>query len=315
MNFWKNLKKPIFGLSPMDGVTDFPMREIYSKIAKPDVLYTEFVSVEGLVKDRSRFVKPLTYSISQRPIVAQLFGQSPASFAEAVKIVIDLGFDGVDINMGCPAKKVVLKNAGGALIGNYDLSDKIIRSCLNAAKNFPVSIKTRILDNKWYEFLSNYNLSAVCLHGRFLKQGLCGIVNWDEIKKASGILKRNDVIVLGNGGLLNRTDAILKINTYNLDGVLFGRNSLGNPWIFNDQGFSNKDIFDAIMEHANIAWNFFGERGYVTVAKHFGWYCKNFKGAKNLRQKLILTRSFAQTQKLIMDYYDKIPTNIPRNVA
>ena len=304
MNFWKSLNKPIIGLAPMDGVTDFPMREVYSKIAKPDVLFTEFVSAEGLLKNSERLLKTLHFTDIERPIVAQLFGQTPSAFYEATKLLVFLKFDGIDINMGCPARKVLSKMAGGALIGNYDMSEKIINSCLKAANHIPVSVKTRISNTNWYKFLSGFDLSAVCLHGRYLKQGLSGDVDWIEVGKAALILKKNDLIVLGNGGIKSLSDAREKCSNYFLDGILIGRQALGNPWLFIDSSPSKKEVLDAIINHAELAWSFYGERGYPMAIKHFGWYSKGFDKAKELRLKLIKTRTLDETKEVIRSFCD-----------
>lgn len=293
MNFWKNLNIPIVGLAPMDGVTDFAMREIYSKVAKPDVIFTEFVSAEGLLREGKKLLESLKFTDKQRPIVAQLFGESPDAFKKAVKIIEYLGFDGVDINMGCPARKVLSNNAGGALIGNYDLAKEIILSCLKST-SIPVSVKTRIADKKWYMFLGNFNLAAVTIHGRFLKQGLTGEVNWEEIKLAAKILKEK-MIVLGNGGVLNRSDGILKSRKYYLDGVLIGQAALGNPWAFNGKIPGKNEILKTIERHAKIGF-------YPSILKHFGWYARNFVGAKELRKKLLRTKNFEETIKVLKEY-------------
>lgn len=297
MNFWKKLTKPIIGLAPMDGVTDYTMREIYSEIAKPDVIFTEFVSAEGIVRESEKLLRSLKFSDKERPIVAQLFGEDPDSFKKAVKIIKDLEFDGVDINMGCPARKVMLRKAGGALIENYDLSEKIILACLGAAQNFSVSVKTRISEERWYRFLSKFDLSAVTIHGRYLKQGNTGEVNWEEINRAGKILKEKNIVVLGNGGVLNKNDGILKCKEYDLDGVLIGKAALGNPWIFSEEVFDKNDILKIIERHAKIGT-------YPFILKHFGWYAKGFTGAKELRTELLKTRSFEETKKVLEKYYD-----------
>lgn len=295
MNFWQKLNKPIIGLAPMDGVTDFACREIYAEIAKPDVIFTEFVNAEGLVRGGKKLLKSLRFSQKQRPIVAQLFGDEAESFKKAVKIIEKLGFDGIDINMGCPARKVVLRKSGGALIGNFSLSKQIILSCLEST-TLPVSVKTRISDDKWYEFLSDFNLAAVTIHGRFLKSGLSGDVDWREVGKAANIMKKK-FIVLGNGGILNRDDGILKCKTFGLDGVLIGRGALGNPWVFGNEKADKTLVLKTIEKHAKIG-------DYPSVLKHFGWYAKGFEGAKDLRLKLLKTKNFTETKKVLEDYYD-----------
>lgn len=296
MNFWQSLKKPIVGLAPMDGVTDFAMREIYSEIAKPDVVFTEFVSAEGLVCGSDKLLKSLKFSGKQRPVVAQLFGENPKSFKKAVGIIEKLGFDGIDINMGCPARKVLLRKAGGALIGNYDLAEEIINLCLAAVKKIPVSLKTRVSDERWYKFLSGFSLSAVTIHGRYLKQGNTGEVDWEEIGRAGRILKEKNIVVLGNGGVLDKSDGIIKCKEHDLDGVLIGKAALGNPWVFSEEVFDKNDKLKTIERHAKIG-------SYPSVLKHFGWYAKGFIGAKELRSELLKTRCFEETKKVIEKYF------------
>src|SRR3989344_7862531 len=161
-NFWKLLKKPIIGLAPMDGVTDAAMRFIVNKYGNPDVMFTEFTNVEGIrhaVKTNKwspehRLARNFKYDESQRPIVAQIFGKDPESFRVAAKLMVELGFDGVDINMGCPAKNVSEHGSGAALIGQPDLAGEIIKAVQQGVSEsasqreigteIPVSVKTRI---------------------------------------------------------------------------------------------------------------------------------------------------------------------------
>lgn len=135
-NFWQRLPKPIIGLAPMDGITDYAFREIVSRHGKPDVMYTEFVNVEGLCHNAPQMLRAFYYSKNQRPIVAQLFGKDPGSFYEATMLVCELGFDGVDINMGCPAKNVAGHGSGAALIDKPDLALEIIISVKAAIDDY-----------------------------------------------------------------------------------------------------------------------------------------------------------------------------------
>lgn len=311
-NLFAKLKKPIVGLSPMDGITDYPMRTLQAEIAKPDVMFTEFVSVEGLEKKPERFLKQLRYSEKERPIIAQVFGATPSAFSNALKIVIELGFDGVDINMGCPDRAVVKKGAGGALIGNYSLSGEIINSCFQAIseskRNIPLSVKTRIGKTnkdsiKWIQHLSSFPLAAITIHGRRLSQGVAGEVNWQDIKDVSEIVKKKEIILLGNGGIKSIQEARIKCSENNLDGVLIGQAALGNPWIFRkDYQPNQEEILQTILKHARLAWDFYGEKGFVMVLKHFGWYSKNFPNSKKLRVALLKTRNYDKVEKVILDY-------------
>lgn len=307
----------------MDGVTDFPMREIQCEIAclaeqsesrraKPDVIFTEFISVEGFVRNPEFFQKNLYFSEKQRPVVAQVFGYTPRYFYETISQLMSLGFDGIDINMGCPSRKVLGKGGGGALIGNFKLSEEIICSSLKAindlGNNIPLSIKTRIgkkdfETDPWINFLSNFPISAVTVHGRLLKQGCSGPVFWDEIQKAAEILNNNNIVCLGNGGVNNRGEAELLCRKYHLDGILIGQSSLGNPWVFKINFQPKKeDILETIIKHAQIVEDFYPKERFVTVLKHFSWYPRGFEGCKALKRDLLKTRSLSEVLEVIENY-------------
>lgn len=309
INFWQNLKKPIIGLAPMDGVTDHPMRQIQCLMAKPAVFYTEFINIEGFLRQPQKFAKKLFLKDTQRPIVIQLFGNNPDSFYQAIKEITTLGFDGFDINMGCPAREVINKGGGGALINNYQLSKQIINSSLKAIKdsgcNLPLSIKTRIAKNDqltkdWFKFLAQFPLSEITVHGRKLSQGLSGQVDWHQISIAASILKPKGIICLGNGGVKTLGEALVKSKQYNLDGILIGQAALGNPWVFKkDYQPTKEERLELILKHIQIVDKFYAQKGFVTVLKHLGWYCKGFPGAKKLKVNLLKTRSYQEVLRII----------------
>jgi len=272
-SFWQKLAKPIIGLSPMDGVTDAPFRHIVAKIGKPDVIFTEFVNVEGLGRGAIKLLRILLYSKIERPIVAQLFGASPEDFYKAALMVCELGFDGVDINMGCPANNVTKGGGGAALIKNSDLAKKIIQAVKNGVddwadgknlkntgidseilkwidtflkkekiktsrKILPVSVKTRLgydsdISEKWISFLSEQDVDVISLHGRTLKQMYQGQADWGAISKSAKIVHDAGKIILGNGDIKSVLEVEEKCKLYRVDGVLVGRATWGNPWFFN----------------------------------------------------------------------------------
>lgn len=311
-NFWKIIKKPIVGLSPMDGVTDFPMREIQCQISKPSVVYTEFISVEGFVRNPLAFQKKLFFKDSQRPIVCQLFGYSPIAFFETILRIIENNFDGIDLNMGCPAKSVLKRGGGGALIGNYKLVEKIILKSAEAIKkskiNIPLSIKTRIgkyqiITDQWIKFLSEFSISEISIHGRLLKQENSGPVNWEEIQKAGIICNKNKIICLGNGGIKSFNEAKEKTIKYNLDGVLIGQAALGNPWVFKENYQpSREEIFQTIIKHAELVEKFYPSEKFVTVLKHLGWYPRSFPNCVKLKTELLKTRNLAEVKQAIANF-------------
>lgn len=311
-NFWKEIKKPIIGLSPMDGVTDYPMRQIQCFIAKPDVLYTEFISAEGFTQNPEHFIKTLTFAEIERPIVAQIFGYTPEAFYETVLQVGTLGFDGIDINMGCPSRKVLGKGGGGALIGNYKLAEELINSCLRALseikKEIPLSVKTRIgikdiITDDWINFLSDFPLAEVTVHGRLLKNCHSGQVLWDEIRDAARILKNKNIVCLGNGGIKSINDAQNICHDYGLDGVLIGQAALGNPWVFKENYTpTENEIKEIILKHAKFVEDFYEAKKFVTVLKHFGWYPRGFDNCKKLKIELLKTRNLDQVEQILANF-------------
>lgn len=299
-NFWSELKKPIIGLAPMDGVTDHPMRQIQVSVSKPDVMYAEFVSVEGFIRNPKAFERKLFFKENERPLVVQLFGYTPSAFSETITGLAKYRFDGIDLNMGCPAKSVLQKGGGGALIGNYTLAEKIIKSSINAIskskQKIPLSVKTRIGKEKpitedWFSFLSSFPLVEVTVHGRMLKQGNSGPVDWDEIEKASNILKSKNIIVLGNGGVKSVNEANLMSKKYDLDGILIAQAACGNPWVFSGQTPTKEQILQIILKHTKLVSNFYDRRGFVTILKHLSWYPKRFPNNKKLKVELLKAKN------------------------
>lgn len=307
-DFWHEIGKPIIGLAPMDGVTDYPMRQLQVSVFKPDVMYTEFISVEGFIRNPKAFERKLYFGKNERPLVVQLFGFTPNAFSESINVLLEHKFDGIDINMGCPAKSVLGKGGGGALIGNYALAEKIITKSAEAIKKnksiTPLSVKTRIgkeksLAKDWFTFLSGFPLAEVTVHGRMLKQGNSGTVNWNEIKKASDILKKKNIVVLGNGGVKSKVEAIQIAQKYSLDGILIGQAACGNPWAFVNQMPTKEQIMKIILKHAKLVDDFYDPRGFVTFLKHLSWYPRGFPNSKNLKVELLKSRNYQDVQRII----------------
>lgn len=258
--FWKKLKdknKPIMASAPMADVTDAAFRRIIAKHSKftrpdgsigggPDVMFTEFVSCDGLCsKGRKNLLLVLKYSKKERPIVAQVFGAKPENFYRSAKLIKKLGFDGIDINMGCPDKKVLKQGAGAALINNPELAREIIRQTKKGARKMPVSIKTRIgwdkYDKKefrkWLMALLEEKPAAIIIHGRTKKEMSLVPARWDAIAEAVKIRNKFDsskdrTLILGNGDIRSVADAEEKAKISGADGVMIGRAIFGNPWLF-----------------------------------------------------------------------------------
>lgn len=331
-NFWLTSPKPIIGLSPMDGVTDAAMRFVTATIAKPSIMFTEFTSAEGIRAGALRLMKDFKYSEIERPVVAQIFGSDPDAFYLSSLVACALGFDGIDINMGCPAKNIAERGCGAGLINTPKLAAQIIASVKLAIadycsgkkledtplsaeivaytkqfnfdpKNIPISVKTRIgydqpQTKDWISFLLEQNPAAISLHGRTLRQYYTGAADWDEIALAASLAKQAGIVLLGNGDIKSHTQAINNIKKYQLDGVLIGRAALGNPWIFSGSTPSPSEKLEAAIFHAQTYEQLFPGQSFLPVRKHLSWYAHGFPGAAQLRTQLIQANSSAEVAQI-----------------
>src|SRR3989344_717166 len=238
MSFWNNLPKPFFAMAPMADVTDVAFRALVAKRGKPDIFWTEFVSADGLYHTReiakmpdevNPLMRDLQFTPDQRPIVAQIFSSKPEMITYATKLIAKLGFDGVDINMGCPDRTIEKQGAGAAMIKTPELAVEIIRTAKEAS-NLPVSVKTRIGYNKesleeWLPALLSANPVATTLHLRTRKEMSLVPADWELMKKAVEIRNKINpkVLLIGNGDVPDLEDARAKANEYGCEGVMLGR--------------------------------------------------------------------------------------------
>ncbi len=344
-NFWHKLKKPIIGLSPMDGVTDAAFRFMVAKYAKPDVIFTEFVSAEGLSFGADTLLLDFLYSEIERPIVAQIFGSSPEAFFKVAPLLCELGFDGIDINMGCPDKNVAKKGGGAALILNPKLAKEIILKTKKGIKEWtegrslksfglpdnilnllsgptakfgkdrrevPVSVKTRIGYDKvvivdWVKHLLDAKPANISIHGRTLKQMYTGSADWEAIAKAAEVIKKTGTLVLGNGDVKSKKEAEKKAKEYGVDGVLIGRAAFGNPWVFSDKEPKVKEKLKIAVEHAKKFEEIFKNRKFYNIRKHLAWYSHGFSKAKELRIKLMKAENAKECELIINEFLSENP--------
>ncbi len=318
--FWNELKKPIYALAPMLDVTDLPMRQMVVRHGKPDILFTEFVSAEGLCSaGRERLVQDLTYYENERPIVAQIYGKKPEAFCEAAAFLNELGFDGIDINMGCPVKNVTKVGSGAALINNPELAREIILATKEGAKTIPVSVKTRIGFNEivieeWVEHLLRAEPVAITLHLRTRSEMSNAPAHWDKMNRAVEVAKGSETLILGNGDVTSLTHADQLVEETGIDGILFGRAIFGNPWLFNrdcvDRVLSVDERLDAIVEHAELFTEIMGpEKNFLSIRKHLRSYVSEFKGSKQLRIALQETAENLLDVRRLVDQFRSSQSN------
>jgi len=242
MNIWQKIakkKKPFFVLAPMADVTDSPFRQVISACGAPDLFYTEFISADGLASvGYDRLIRHLKFSKKEKPIIAQFFSSNPENIYKVAKLAVKLGFDGVDINMGCPDKKIIKSGGGAALIKDFKLAKEIIIAAKRGAGKLSVSVKTRIgysqiITEAWINNIIEAKPDAIIVHGRTMKEMSKVSCHWDEIAKAAKLIKKAGIVAIGNGDVLNIADGIKKAREYRLDGIMIGRGIFQNPWIFN----------------------------------------------------------------------------------
>jgi len=312
--FYQTLKKPFLCLAPIAGYTDSAMRQLCKKFGA-DLVFTEMISTNAIVHSNKTTKKLLKYSEKERPIVAQLFGNDPEYFAKAAKIVEKLGFDGIDINMGCPARKVFKNQSGVGLLKNKKLALEIVKATVEATK-LPVSVKTRPgIDSSegFLEFakeLEKAGIKALTIHGRTHSQRFSGPVDWDLIKK---IKKELDIVVIGNGGITSAKEAKKRLEETNVDGLMIARGAIGNPWIFQEikdylktgnlpKPKSSEERFKMMLEHAKLAVKFKGEkRGIKEMRKHFVKYVHGLPKAREMREKLVRIKNLKELEKLLRE--------------
>lgn len=314
-DFWKNLKKPIFVLAPMADVTDCAFRALIAKYGKPDVMWSEFVSADGLCRateeGKKKLLKDLEYSEAERPIVAQLFGSRPEYMEEASRLVESLGFDGIDINMGCPDKNIEKQGAGAAMIKNPGLAKEIIRAAKRGAPNLPISVKTRVGFNKveieeWLPAILEEDIAVLTVHARTRKEMSKVPARWEHVKRAVEIRDAlgKDTLILGNGDALDMEDARAKERASGADGVMLGRAIFGNPWLFSEnKEISVKEKLEVLKEHTNLFEEKLGGiKNFAIMKKHFKAYVKDFDKAGELREKLMQTTNVKEVSEIIDEF-------------
>ena len=310
LNFWQKLSVPFTAMAPMDDVTDNVFRQVMLKAGRPDVLFTEFTNIDGLVHGANGIpLGKLSYTKNQHPIVAQLWGTDPNHMEQSAKIAAKLGFDGIDINMGCPVRDVIKKGAGSALIGNFELSGELIDAAKKGAGKIPVSVKTRLGRNKnigeeWGEFLLKKGIAALTIHGRLAKDMSKGLANWGEIGKIVEIKNKiaPNTLIIGNGDVGSFKEVLEKHEKYGVDGVMIGRGVFANPWVFrrSDKIPTKKDLLKLLKYHVDLyekTWG--GTKNFAVLKKFFKMYVKGFNGASDLRMKLMETKSLKELKDIL----------------
>ncbi len=318
-NFWQSLKKPFFVLAPMADVTDIAFRQIIAKYSEhgkpnggPDVFWTEFVSCDGLLSaGREHLLCDLKYSEDERPIVAQIFGGKPEHFYESAKLVAELGYDGIDINMGCPDRTIEKQGAGASLMKDSKRAREIIRECKRGAGDVPVSVKTRIGYNKneldtWLPEILAEEPAVVTVHVRTRKEMSKVPARWEEVARAVEIRDKmgSSTLIIGNGDVKDLDDARKRAQESGADGVMLGRAVFGNPWLFAGTPHTPTvpEKLRVMVEHTKLFEKLCSHKNFAVMKKHYKAYVTGFGGAKELRVKLMEAEDSSEVESLVEDF-------------
>ncbi|HEY7415644.1 MAG TPA: tRNA-dihydrouridine synthase [Ktedonobacteraceae bacterium] len=314
-NFWNELNKPIFILAPMEDVTDTVLRQIIARCGKPDVFFTEFTNVEGMFSKGERLVtQRLRYTETERPLVAQIWGARPENFFKAAKKLIDMGFDGIDLNMGCPASGVVQRGVCSGLINNRSLAREIIKATQEGAAGIiPVSVKTRLglrtIDFDWINFVLEQQPDVLTVHARTVSEMSKVPAHWDKLKTVTDI--RNNMnsktLLIGNGDVKSLGDAKQKMAETGVDGVMIGRGIFDNPYLFTgDITLSDKTLEEKmhlLLDHMQLWQDTWGNtKHFPVLRKFFKVYASGFPGAQELRIQLMETQNPEETERIVTSF-------------
>ncbi|CAN5699630.1 tRNA-dihydrouridine synthase [soil metagenome] len=307
-SFWKELPKPLFVLAPMADVTDPAYRRLIAETGAPSATWTEFVSADGLYHTREKkgmvdaenpLVRDLLFTPGEHPIVAQLFSSNPGMMEYAATLCAERGFDGIDINMGCPDKSIEKQGCGAGMIKHPDVAVKIIRAAKKSG--LPVSAKTRIGYNTedidgWLSVLLAEDIEVLTVHLRTRKEMSKVAAHWELMPRIVALRDTlaPDTLVIGNGDVESMIDARHKIAESGCDGVMFGRAIFGNPWLFT--GRTAEDItpgerLTALTTLARYFNDMHPAKSFHILKKHIKAFVVGWDGAPELRTKLMETTS------------------------
>lgn len=312
-NLWQKLNKPFSILAPMANVTDWAFRQIILENGRPDVFYTEFISCDGICAvGKEKFKGELYFEKNEKPIIVQFFTSNPENLKRCVNLAGELGFDGVDINMGCPDKSVEKQNAGASLIKDSELAKKLIRVAKAEAGDMPISVKTRIGYNKietdsWIPNLLEAEPDCLIVHGRTRKEMSKVPAHWDEIAKARSYTREAGIPIVGNGDVKNLNELKDKAKEYDLDGIMIGRGIFDNPWLFNEKidpkFISPSQRIETMIHHCELFEKLWGQnKNFDVLKRFFKIYIQSWPGAKDLRAELMMSKSIEQVKKIAQSY-------------
>lgn len=305
-------------LAPMAGVSESPFRQLCHQHGA-DVVVTEFLSAEGIRRENEATIQKLSFGAGERPIGVQIFGAEPDAMADAARFVSDVFQpEFIDINFGCPVKKVVRRNGGSGCLRDLHLVERVIRA-VAAATLLPVTCKIR---SGWNEEMrdpvqialrcQDAGAQVLALHARTRTQMYSGSARWEEI---AAVVEALDIPVLGNGDIKTAEDALRMHQQTGCAGIMIARGSYGQPWIFHQvkdllagrpkrAAPSIAERFEVALDHARMVMAYETDpRGAaIEFRKHLGWYSKGIHGGAELRKKLFAVTTFGEVEAIFADY-------------
>jgi tRNA-dihydrouridine synthase len=323
MNFWNKLKSrgtPITILAPMEEVTDIVFRSIITELGRPDVFFTEFTSVEGINSvGQANVIHRLRRQDNEKPIVAQLWGTTPEHYKKAAELAVELGFDGLDINMGCPVPKVIKRGACSALINNHALAKEIVLATREGLDGkIPLSIKTRIgfkdiATTDWIGFvLKELRPDALTVHLRTVKELSEPEPHWEEMKKIIEMrdLYAPDTVIIGNGNLNSLEDIKIRSKETGMDGGMIGRGIFANPWVFSGRDPTTigvQEKLEVLLKHTKLFVETWGtDKNFATLKRFYKIYVHGFDGAVALRVKLMECKTEDEVREVVAHYQNSL---------
>ena len=318
-NIWEDLTKNnsyISILAPMEDVTDTVFRQVVSRCYKPDLMFTEFTNCEGICsKGSENVIQRLRYTKVEQPMIAQIWGINTDNYFTTAKLCLELGFAGVDINMGCPERNVTKIGACSALIKNHDQAQKVIEAVVRGVSGkIPVSIKTRIgysqiVTEEWISFLLTQNIQVITVHARTVKEQSLVPNHFEEIAIACKLRDKINpkIKIIANGDITDAKYGEEKCKELGCDGYMIGRGIFHNPWCF-DKNLNIKNIkvqerLELLLYHIDlwsITWG--NTKHYPKLKKYFKIYCQGFDNSTELRSKLMDTKTFEEVVPIIKEF-------------
>lgn len=293
----------IMALAPMEDVTDTVFRQIVCSVGKPDLMFTEFANIDAILHGD---IQRLRFTTSEHPLVAQIWGSDPAKFAKVAKIIAEMGFSGIDINLGCPVSKIIKNDACSALIGQNTKVAEIISAVKTAG--LPVSVKTRLgkrtVSMDWIEFLLKQDLDMLTIHLRTVSEMSKVPAHWEVAQQIVALKNKISpkTKIFGNGDVKTLQEASIKVQASEVDGIMIGRGIFDNVGLFADKILNHQDKIKLFLKHVELFEQTWGKTKNFAILKKFSkTYINGFEGASDMRQGVAGTNNYADLKSKLRE--------------